>query len=235
MSKLKLNIDHVDRRLRRRPGRNPPEHPLGIGGEELHQWLYPLAAFRGGHGEEGGEVNASTPFAEEILGGAGATIMGRNMFGGGPGPWTSRGKAGGETIRPSTIPFSSSRTIRASYWRCRAERCSTSSPPGSSRRSNKRGQQPERRTCHLAAAHRSCSSTSQRACSTRSSYRSSRSCSVAALGCSKTWEMPARTGRVGRCARGDSHQVHPGVAARWVALAPSSAEILSAGEADFDV
>ena len=27
-------------------------------------------------------VNASTPFAEDILGGTGATIMGRNMFGG---------------------------------------------------------------------------------------------------------------------------------------------------------
>ena len=44
-------------------------------------------AFRESHGHEGGEVNASTPFAEGILAGAGATIMGRNMFGGGPGPW----------------------------------------------------------------------------------------------------------------------------------------------------
>jgi len=61
--------------------------PLGIGGEELHAWLVSLAAFRESHGEEGGEVNASTPIAEGILGGTGATIMGRNMFGGGPGPW----------------------------------------------------------------------------------------------------------------------------------------------------
>jgi dihydrofolate reductase len=64
-----------------------PEHPLGVGGEELHRWLVPLEAFRRSHGEDGGEVNASTRFAEDILGGAGATIMGRNMFGGGPGPW----------------------------------------------------------------------------------------------------------------------------------------------------
>jgi dihydrofolate reductase len=35
---------------------------------------------------EGGDDNASTPFAD-IIGDAGATIMGRNMFGGGPGPW----------------------------------------------------------------------------------------------------------------------------------------------------
>jgi dihydrofolate reductase len=61
--------------------------PLGVGGEQLHQWLLPLKAFRETHGEKGGEVNASTPIAEQILGGTGATIMGRNMFGGGPGPW----------------------------------------------------------------------------------------------------------------------------------------------------
>jgi dihydrofolate reductase len=63
------------------------EHPLGVGGERLHSWLGPLKAFRERHGAEGGEVNASTPFAEDILAGARATIMGRNMFGGGPGPW----------------------------------------------------------------------------------------------------------------------------------------------------
>jgi dihydrofolate reductase len=63
------------------------KHPLGMGGEQLHQWLVALKAFRGSHGEEGGEVNASTPIAEGILGNVGATIMGRNMFGGGPGPW----------------------------------------------------------------------------------------------------------------------------------------------------
>jgi dihydrofolate reductase len=63
------------------------KNPLGIGGEQLHQWLVPLRAFREGHGEQGGEVNASTPIAEGILGNVGATIMGRNMFGGGPGPW----------------------------------------------------------------------------------------------------------------------------------------------------
>jgi dihydrofolate reductase len=64
------------------------QEPLGIGGEQLHQWLVRLKAFRESHGGEGGgEVNASTPIAEEILGNVGATIMGRNMFGGGPGPW----------------------------------------------------------------------------------------------------------------------------------------------------
>jgi dihydrofolate reductase len=64
------------------------QDPLGVGGEELHGWLLALQAFHETHGgEQTGEVNASTPIAEGILGGVGATIMGRNMFGGGPGPW----------------------------------------------------------------------------------------------------------------------------------------------------
>jgi dihydrofolate reductase len=62
-------------------------NPLGIGGEELHEWMISLRAWRESHGNEGGEVNASTPIAEGILGNVGAVIMGRNMFGGGPGPW----------------------------------------------------------------------------------------------------------------------------------------------------
>jgi dihydrofolate reductase len=63
------------------------EYPLGVGGEQLHDWAFRLAAFREPHGLEGGEVNASTPVIEESLQNVGATVMGRNMFGGGPGPW----------------------------------------------------------------------------------------------------------------------------------------------------
>ena len=88
MSRLKLNITMSLDGYVAGPDQST-QHPLGIGGERLHDWLVPLRAFRESHGEEGGEVNASTPFAEDILGGAGATIMGRNMFGGGPGPWAN--------------------------------------------------------------------------------------------------------------------------------------------------
>ena len=59
-----------------------------IGGEGLHGWVVPLAAWRGPHGMEGGEVNESTAVIEESLKNIGATIMGRNMFGGHPGPWS---------------------------------------------------------------------------------------------------------------------------------------------------
>jgi dihydrofolate reductase len=41
-------------------------------------------------GLEGGEVNESTPVVEESQANIGATIMGRNMFGGHPGPWDAR-------------------------------------------------------------------------------------------------------------------------------------------------
>jgi dihydrofolate reductase len=70
------------------------EHPLGIGGNQLHEWAFKLAAWRNQHGLEGGEVNASGEFVEEMLAGIGATVMGRNMFGGGPGPWGADAWAG---------------------------------------------------------------------------------------------------------------------------------------------
>jgi dihydrofolate reductase len=63
------------------------ENPLGEGGGDLHDWAFALTAFRERHGMEGGEVNSSTPVVEESLANIGATVMGRNMFGGGPGPW----------------------------------------------------------------------------------------------------------------------------------------------------
>jgi dihydrofolate reductase len=63
------------------------ENPLGEGGMQLHEWAVELAAWRKPHGEAGGEVNASTAVVEESLENLGATVMGRNMFGGGEGPW----------------------------------------------------------------------------------------------------------------------------------------------------
>src|SRR5688500_13465279 len=64
------------------------ENPLGVGGERLHEWVVQLAAWRAEHGQAGGEVNESTAVIQEALTNIGATIMGRNMFGGHPGPWS---------------------------------------------------------------------------------------------------------------------------------------------------
>jgi dihydrofolate reductase len=63
------------------------DNPLGIGGMRLHQWVFPLAVWRAPQGLQGGEANESTRVVEESLANIGATLMGRNMFGGHPGPW----------------------------------------------------------------------------------------------------------------------------------------------------
>jgi dihydrofolate reductase len=66
------------------------DNPLGVGGMRLHEWAVRLAKWRAMHGLEGGEVNESSPVVEESLANIGATVMGRNMFGGHPGPWAAK-------------------------------------------------------------------------------------------------------------------------------------------------
>jgi len=63
------------------------ENPLGRGGLQLHEWVFPLREFRETHGEVGGETNASSAVVEERRENVGATIMGRNMFGPVRGEW----------------------------------------------------------------------------------------------------------------------------------------------------
>jgi hypothetical protein len=53
----------------------------------LHDWAFPLEFWRASHGMEGGEVNGSNEVVKESFENIGAAVMGRNMFGGGPGPW----------------------------------------------------------------------------------------------------------------------------------------------------
>lgn len=86
MSRLRFKISMSLDGFVAGPGQSV-EHPLGVGGERLHEWAFQLAVFRKMHGWEGGEVNESTPVVEESLANIGATVMGRNMFGGHPGPW----------------------------------------------------------------------------------------------------------------------------------------------------
>jgi dihydrofolate reductase len=63
------------------------QDPLGIGGERLHEWIFPLAFWKRMHGKDGGELDESNRVVEESFANIGATVMGRNMFGGHPGPW----------------------------------------------------------------------------------------------------------------------------------------------------
>src|SRR5687767_4905422 len=63
------------------------DDPLGIGGEQLHEWVIELDTWLAEHGRDGGVTNASSPVVEEAAANVGAVVMGRNMFGGGPGGW----------------------------------------------------------------------------------------------------------------------------------------------------
>ena len=66
------------------------DNPLGIGGMRLHEWVFPLKVWRATQGLPGGEANESTRVVEESTANVGATVMGRNMFGGHPGPWEAK-------------------------------------------------------------------------------------------------------------------------------------------------
>jgi dihydrofolate reductase len=63
------------------------ETPLGVRGEELHEWMFPTKMFQQMTGKEGGTEGKDNDFAEKSMENMGAWIMGRNMFGPIRGPW----------------------------------------------------------------------------------------------------------------------------------------------------
>jgi dihydrofolate reductase len=86
MAKLRLHITMSLDGYVAGPGQDE-DNPLGVGGPELHEWVFPLKEFREMHGGSGGETNASSAVVQERWENIGATIMGRNMFGPIRGPW----------------------------------------------------------------------------------------------------------------------------------------------------
>ncbi|MBE0645484.1 MAG: dihydrofolate reductase [Bacteroidetes bacterium] len=64
------------------------ENPLGVGGMELHQWVFPTRTFRRMHdGGADGSTGVDDDFAARGFVNIGAWILGRNMFGPVRGPW----------------------------------------------------------------------------------------------------------------------------------------------------
>lgn len=63
------------------------EHPLGVGGEALHQWFFPTRTFREMTGKDGGTAGLDDEFARAGFHNIGAWILGRNMFGPIRGAW----------------------------------------------------------------------------------------------------------------------------------------------------
>jgi hypothetical protein len=73
MSRLRLNISMSLDGYVAGPEQSLKE-PLGIGGEQLHEWIFPLTAWRAPHGLKAGEVNESSPVVGHTLTNIGATI-----------------------------------------------------------------------------------------------------------------------------------------------------------------
>jgi dihydrofolate reductase len=70
------------------------EHPLGVGGTNMHAWFFPTRTFRATHGGGDGETGVDDDFAARSMRGLGAWILGRNMFAPSRGPWTADGWKG---------------------------------------------------------------------------------------------------------------------------------------------
>jgi dihydrofolate reductase len=64
-----------------------PDTPLGVRGEELHEWVFATRTGREMIGESGGDTGIDDTFMARGFDGVGATIMGRNMFGPVRGEW----------------------------------------------------------------------------------------------------------------------------------------------------
>ena len=64
------------------------EHPMGVGGMALHEWVFPTRFFQAMIGKDGGSTGIDEDFAARGMAGIGAWILGRNMFGPIRGSWT---------------------------------------------------------------------------------------------------------------------------------------------------
>jgi dihydrofolate reductase len=63
------------------------QNPLGVGGEQLHEWLVATRMFHQMLKTEGGSTGVDDGFAQRGFANIGAWILGRNMFGPVRGSW----------------------------------------------------------------------------------------------------------------------------------------------------
>jgi dihydrofolate reductase len=63
------------------------DHPMGVGGMQLHGWAFETKTFRAMLGKEGGGTGVDEDFAARSFENLGAWILGRNMFGPVRGGW----------------------------------------------------------------------------------------------------------------------------------------------------
>ncbi len=63
------------------------DEPLGVGGEQLHEWMFETRTWHERTGEDGGTTGLDDDLLRAGFEGIGAWILGRNMFGPVRGPW----------------------------------------------------------------------------------------------------------------------------------------------------
>jgi dihydrofolate reductase len=70
------------------------EHPLGVSGLGLHQWVFPTRTFQKLHGSGEGTTGLDDDFMARGFENIGSWILGRNMFAHSRGAWTDDGWKG---------------------------------------------------------------------------------------------------------------------------------------------
>jgi len=87
MSRLRVNSFSVSLDGYGAGVRQSLQQPLGLGGENLHHWMFGTRMFRELFGGQGGSAGVDDEFARRGFTNVGAWILGRNMFGPVRGPW----------------------------------------------------------------------------------------------------------------------------------------------------
>ena len=87
MSKLRVHAFSISLDGYGAGPRQSLEHPLGVGGDQVHEWFVPTRTFQGMVGKEGGTTGLDDDFAARAIANLGAWILGRNMFGPIRGEW----------------------------------------------------------------------------------------------------------------------------------------------------
>ncbi|HEV7758020.1 MAG TPA: hypothetical protein VGO78_03490, partial [Acidimicrobiales bacterium] len=73
------------------------DHPIGVGGMRLHEWVFQTRGLRQLQGLEGGTEGLDDEMIAHADDGIGATVMGRNMFGPIRGGWGGPGDRGDDS------------------------------------------------------------------------------------------------------------------------------------------
>jgi dihydrofolate reductase len=87
MSKVRVNCFAISLDGYGAGPRQDRTNPLGVGGEELHNWFVPTRTFQAMYGRKEGTTGVDDDYARHGIETLGAWILGRNMFGPIRGEW----------------------------------------------------------------------------------------------------------------------------------------------------